>query len=60
MPARLDPQAAVVDRRILEREPERGHADRRGLEKGGVLVSALNFPTSLQGVLRECWKSVVF
>lgn len=40
VPARLDPQAAVVERRIFEREPEGGHADRGRVEEGGVLVPA--------------------
>jgi len=34
------PQAAVVDRRVFQREPEGGDADRRAVEEGGVLVPA--------------------
>jgi hypothetical protein len=38
--ARFDPQAAVVHRRVFQREPEGGDADRGGVEEGGVLVPA--------------------
>ncbi|MEI2756014.1 MAG: hypothetical protein V9F46_06100 [Chitinophagaceae bacterium] len=38
--AGFNPQASVVQIGILEREPERGHRLRRGVEEGGVLVPA--------------------
>jgi hypothetical protein len=34
------PHAAVVHRRVLEREPEAGHRRRLGVEEGAVLVAA--------------------
>ena len=40
VPARLYPQAAVVQGGIFQRKPEGGDAHGRGLEEGGVLVPA--------------------
>ena len=38
--ARLGPQAAVVERGVLDREPEPGDGDRVGVQERGVLVAA--------------------
>nr|GEU28476.1 hypothetical protein [Tanacetum cinerariifolium] len=38
--ARFGPHAAVIERGVFQREPERGHAHRVGVEIGGVLVPA--------------------
>ena len=40
MAAGFQPQAAVVDGGVFQREPEGGHADGRGVEEGGILVPA--------------------